>query len=93
MVFAGQDPSAYESETRSVRLHGHATSIRLERAFWRVIDLIAADEGMTTTRFLAVLYDEVVALHGEIRNFSSLLRCACLDHARRIGGTATPDAG
>ena len=83
MVFAGQDPVAYESETRSVRLHGHATSIRLERAFWHAIDAIAAAEGVSTTRFLATLYDEVMALHGEVRNFSSLLRCACLDQVRR----------
>ncbi|TVQ53453.1 MAG: DNA-binding protein [Rhodobacteraceae bacterium] len=89
MVFAGQDPAAYESETRSVRLHGHATSIRLERAFWQVIDAIAAEEGVTSTRFLSVLHDEVMALHGEARNFSSLLRCACLEHMRRQSGAPT----
>lgn len=79
-VFAGQDPARYESETRSLRLHGHSTSIRLERAFWAALDEIAALEGMTTPQFLVKLHDEVVELRGEARNFASLLRCACLLH-------------
>jgi hypothetical protein len=29
-IFAGQDPGNYAYETRSVRLMGHATSVRLE---------------------------------------------------------------
>ncbi|MEM8821219.1 MAG: ribbon-helix-helix domain-containing protein, partial [Pseudomonadota bacterium] len=37
-IFAGQDPGDYASETRSMRLSGHSTSIRLEVSFWRVLD-------------------------------------------------------
>ncbi|MFN3615218.1 MAG: ribbon-helix-helix domain-containing protein [Rubrimonas sp.] len=82
-IFAGQDPDSYDSETRSLRLHGHSTSIRLERAFWTALDAIAADSGMTTPQFIARLHDEVIELHGEARNFTSLLRCACLVHLQR----------
>jgi len=89
-IFAGQDPQRYESETRSIRLHGHCTSIRLETAFWAQIDQIAADSGLTTPQFVAKLHDEVVELRGEVRNFASLLRCACLIHAG--GETAQPVA-
>jgi predicted DNA-binding ribbon-helix-helix protein len=71
----------YESETRSVRLSGYSTSIRLEVMYWRVLEELAAAQGMTLPRFLTVLYEEVLELHGEARNFASLLRCACLRFA------------
>lgn len=79
-MFAGQDPDSYEQHTRSIRLGGHCTSIRLEAAFWTTIDAIAADQGMSTPKFLTKLHDEVLELRGEVRNFASLLRCACLVH-------------
>lgn len=77
-VFAGQDPARYESETRSVRLNGYSTSIRLERAFWAMIAEMADDVDMTTPQFLSTLHDEVIELRGSAPNFTSLLRCACL---------------
>jgi len=82
-IFAGQPPGDYASETRSIRLNGHSTSIRLEAAFWRVVDAIAAREGLTTPQFVSKLHDEVDELQGGVRNFTSLLRCACLIEAGR----------
>ncbi|GMG82997.1 ribbon-helix-helix domain-containing protein [Paralimibaculum aggregatum] len=87
-IFAGQDPDNYASETRSMRLNGYSTSIRLEAAFWRVLDDIAAREGVTVPQFIAKLHDEVIELRGETRNFTSLLRCACLIHLDRGGEVA-----
>lgn len=77
-VFAGQDPARYASETRRLRLNGQSTSIRLEAAFWDILDAIAAGEGLTTSGFISKLHDEVLLLHGEARNFTSILRCTCL---------------
>jgi predicted DNA-binding ribbon-helix-helix protein len=77
-IFASQDPVTYACETRAIRLHGHATSIRLEAGFWRILERIAAAEGSTVTRFLTSLHDEVLARRGEIGNFASLLRVTCL---------------
>ena len=81
-IFAGQDPATYAHSTRSVRLAGHATSIRLEATFWDILDEVAAAQGMTTPRFLSTVYDEVLQLHGEISNFTSLLRVACVLYLR-----------
>ena len=81
-IFAGQDPANYACITRSVRLAGHATSIRLEAAFWEIIDEIAAAQGMTTPRFLSTLYDEVLELQGQVPNFASLLRTATIQYLR-----------
>jgi predicted DNA-binding ribbon-helix-helix protein len=79
-IFAGQEPESYASHTRSLRLAGHATSIRLEACFWRILDEIAEAQGISTPRFLSKLYDEVVDLQGEVPNFTSLLRVACLKY-------------
>ena len=79
-IFAGQDPAGYESTTRSIRLSGHSTSIRLEDAFWRILDDIAASQGLTTAKFLSKLHDEVLELRGEVPNFTSMLRTSCLLH-------------
>ncbi len=77
-VFAGQSPKGYAFETRSVRLSGHVTSVRLETRFWSVLDDLAADQRMSLPLFLTTLYDEALELNGEISNFASLLRCSCL---------------
>lgn len=81
-LFAGQDPAKYESITRSVRLDGYATSIRLEATFWDILDELAASQNMTLPRFLSTLYDEVLELQGEVSNFASLLRVSCVLYVR-----------
>ena len=90
-IFAGQDPANYQSITRSVRLDGHATSIRLESAFWDILDELAASQEMSLPRFLSALYDEVLDLHGEVSNFASLLRICCVLHLQN--SVRAPAAG
>ena len=77
-VFAGQEPERYASHTRRLRLNGQSTSIRLENAYWDVLDQIAERDGMSTPLFISTLHSEVLELRGEPDNFTSLLRCACL---------------
>jgi predicted DNA-binding ribbon-helix-helix protein len=77
-IFAGQDPSNYECETRSIRIDGHVTSIRLEHLFWNVLEELAACQKLTMPQFVSKLYDEVLDSRGEVKNFASLLRCCCL---------------
>ena len=77
-VFAGQEPERYASRTRRLRLNGQSTSIRLENAFWDILDEIAERDGVSTPTFISTLHSEVLELRGEPSNFTSLLRCACL---------------
>jgi len=77
-IFAGQDPERYASQNRRMRLNGQSTSIRLERAYWEILDEIAAGDGVSTPIFISTLHAEVLELRGEPSNFTSLLRCACL---------------
>lgn len=76
--FASQAPSSYAFETRSIRLNGQSTSIRLERIFWHVLAIIALREGMSVPKFISTLHSEVLNLRGEAPNFTSHLRCVCL---------------
>ena len=54
----------------------------------QLIDQIAAGEGLTTPGFISKLHDEVLMLHGEARNFSSILRCTCLVYLERAAPLA-----
>lgn len=77
-VFISADPHSYDSRTRSVRLHGVVTSIRLENLFWQVLDEISRRDGMGVVQLIEKLYDELVAARGEVGNFASFLRVSAL---------------
>lgn len=81
-VFSGQDPEGYKQVSRSVRIGGHSTSIRLEVVFWNLLDEIATSQDLTTSRFISKLYDEAIEIHGEITNFASMLRTTCALYLR-----------
>lgn len=82
-LFAHQPQRDYASQTRSMRIKGHCTSIRLEISFWDTLEEIAAHENMPLSKFLTALHEEVLDLHGEVKNFASLLRCSCLIYRAR----------
>ena len=77
-IFAGQDPQRYQSTTRRLRLNGQSTSLRLENAFWDILDQIAEADQVSTPAFISRLHSEVLEIKGEPENFTSLLRTACL---------------
>ncbi|MBV8654333.1 MAG: ribbon-helix-helix domain-containing protein [Alphaproteobacteria bacterium] len=89
-IFASQDPASYAPVARALRLSGHTTSIRLEAAYWAILDEMAAREAMTTPRFIGKLYDEVLDWHGEVTNFTSMLRVTCTLYTRMQGDRPRP---
>ncbi len=91
-IFSAQSPKTYGSQTRSVRLGGHVTSIRLERVFWDILEEIADAQDMPLGKFLTELHDEVMELSGTNRNFASLLRCACLTYVGEVKGNVDIEA-
>lgn len=92
-IFASQDPASYAPVARALRLSGHMTSIRIEAAYWSILDEMAEREGMTTPRFIGKLYDEVLDRHGEVTNFASMLRVTCTLYVRMQGGTERRPVG
>ncbi len=81
-IHTGHGPDDCACVARSLRLAGYATSIRLEAAFWDILDEIAEAEGTTTARYLAALYEQALARDGEIANFTALLRVTCTRYLR-----------
>jgi predicted DNA-binding ribbon-helix-helix protein len=77
-IFISADPAGYDSRTRSVRLHGVVTSIRLENLFWSVLEEISARDGMGVVQLIEKLYDELVEARGAVGNFASFLRVTAL---------------
>jgi predicted DNA-binding ribbon-helix-helix protein len=90
-LYSHQPQSNYESQTRSLRIGGHSTSVRLERAFWDTLEQIAGKERMSLAKFLTVLHDEVLNHHGEVTNFASLLRTCCLIYSSQIIAAGSSD--
>jgi len=94
-LFASQSPDSYAFETRSIRLNGQSTSLRLEKVFWAILEEIAADESMSVPRFISTLHQEILLLRGEVPNFTSHLRCICViarTSAERDGGPSAEAA-
>lgn len=85
-IYASTDPALYATSTRSVRINGHVTSIRLEQEFWNILAQIAADSGLTTTQFISTLHDEILQERREVENFTSLLRVICTVYLARHCG-------
>jgi predicted DNA-binding ribbon-helix-helix protein len=68
-IYVKADPIHYELRTRSIRIHGVVTSIRLENMSWDVLAKIALKDGLTTNQLICQLYDEVIRQQGKVSNF------------------------
>ncbi len=77
-VLTAQSPQRFRKVSRSVRIAGHSTSVRLEAAFWQVLEDIARREGLSTSKLISELYYEALELHGGMSNLASMLRTVCL---------------
>lgn len=53
----GNQDTEFLPERRSLRIHGHSTTIRLERAFWNVLEDLAGQEGSTVAGVVTKIYD------------------------------------
>ena len=81
--FVKADPFQYEQRSRTVRMHGVLTSIRLENMVWNVLAEMAEAEGRTTNALISMFHDEIVAQRGAVPNFASFLRVTSLRYLAR----------
>lgn len=81
--FVKADPILYESRSRTIRIHGVLTSIRLENMVWDTLAEMANEEGCTTNNLIATFHDEILAHRGEVPNFASFLRVTAMRYLRR----------
>ena len=95
--FVKADPILYEQRTRTIRIHGVLTSIRLENMVWDILAEMAEEEGCTTNGLLVQFHDEIRAHRGEVPNFASFLRVTGMRYllrkamaAERAGALSPP---
>lgn len=68
----------FEPERRSFRIHGHSTTIRLERAYWSVLDILAAEEDLSVAALITRIHDHCQIANE--KNLASCLRVVCLKY-------------
>ncbi|MGE7991774.1 ribbon-helix-helix domain-containing protein [Pseudomonas sp. NPDC089554] len=64
--------------SRSIRLNGFATCLRLEVVYWRILECIAEANGCSVSAVLSYIDREVHLRQGGVRNFSGLVRVICV---------------
>ncbi|ABI57840.1 ribbon-helix-helix domain-containing protein [Alkalilimnicola ehrlichii MLHE-1] len=87
---APEDRKGYEPGRRSLRIDGHCTTIRLEQAFWSVLEEISAEEGMTIPEIIAQVQYHCQSVND--KNMASCLRVLCLKYINTCAW-ATPGEG
>ena len=93
-LFVKADPIQYEQRSRTVRIHGVLTSIRLENMSWDILAEMAEQEGRTTNALVSMFHDEILEYRGEVPNFASFLRVTCMRYLQRklMAGAGTTQA-
>ncbi len=65
-------------ERRGFRIHGHSTSLRLERVFWTVLESMAEEMNMTLPGLVIRIHDQCMIAND--KNLSSCLRVICMKY-------------
>jgi predicted DNA-binding ribbon-helix-helix protein len=76
-LFIQADSNHWKSKTKSLRIDGMSTSIRIENFFWNTLEEIAARDQMTVNQLITKLYYESIDAEHDLGNFSSFLRVCC----------------
>ncbi|MBU2978136.1 ribbon-helix-helix domain-containing protein [Alteromonas sp. C1M14] len=76
-LFINADPDLWKSTTRSLRIDGVVTSIRMETFFWNILQEIAFRDDLAINQLISKLYLEALDADHDIGNFTSFLRVCC----------------
>ena len=68
----------YIPERLSIWIHGHSTTVRLEKAYWTSLEELAGEEGITLTGLITRIYDHCQVANQ--KNLASCLRVVCLKY-------------
>lgn len=64
--------------SKSVRLNGLATCLRLEKVYWSILNKIALANKCSLNALLSYIDREVHLRYGGVKNFSGLVRVVCV---------------
>jgi len=76
-LFTQADPALWKPSTRSLRIDGFVTSIRLEKFFWDILEEIGLRDQLTIPQLIRKLYLESMDAEHDLGNFTSFLRVCC----------------
>lgn len=76
-LFDQSDRTLWDSTTRSIRIGGTVTSVRLENFFWRVLGDMASEAGLQIPQLLTALSKESSSSSDRLTNFTSFVRVCC----------------
>lgn len=76
-LFISADNNLWSSKTKSLRIQGVVTSIRLEVFFWDILEELSFRDQMTVNQLITKLYLESLDADHDIGNFTSFLRVCC----------------
>lgn len=76
-LFINADTNLWASRTKSLRIQGVVTSIRLEIFFWDILEELSFRDQMTVNQTITKLYLESLDADHDIGNFTSFLRVCC----------------
>jgi predicted DNA-binding ribbon-helix-helix protein len=76
-LFISADSHLWSSKTKSLRIQGVVTSIRLENFFWDILEELSFRDQMTVNQIITKLYLESLDADHDIGNFTSFLRVCC----------------
>jgi predicted DNA-binding ribbon-helix-helix protein len=76
-LFINADSHLWTSRTKSLRIDGVVTSIRLEEFFWETLEEMAHRDDMSVSQMISKLYLESLDADHDLGNFTSFLRVCC----------------
>lgn len=92
-LFIGADVQLWTSSTKSMRMDGMVTSVRLENYFWKTLSEIAQRDHMQIPQLLTKLYYESIDAGHDLGNFTSFLRVCCMRYlALQLSGSIPKDS-
>ena len=70
-LFTNSDPAVWKSKSRSIRVDGVVTSVRLETFFWETLEEIGFRDSMSVGQLITKLYREAREAEHDLSNFTS----------------------
>jgi predicted DNA-binding ribbon-helix-helix protein len=77
-------------EKRGFRIHGHSTTITIERAFWNVLEDMAQELNLTLPKLIQRVHDGCLVAND--KNIASCLRVICVKWLMIYSQGGTADA-
>ena len=89
-LFINPAPHLWVSRAHSLRIDGMVTSVRIEDAFWRVLEEVAERDGMNLPQMITRLYHESIDAGHDLGNFTSFLRVCAMRYPPTPGWQSHP---